>query len=101
LSGACSTPSAGTPSPAEGPRRERRPRPPRHHSHRRPRRPDRVADAVLHGGIIGEIGRQATGSRPFAFIHADNASITRLVVMPDGRWLLRAFNDVSHLAVVG
>ena len=53
--------------------------------------------AVLHGGVIGELCRQATGSRPFAFIHVDNASITRLVAFPDGRLLLRSFNDTTHL----
>lgn len=61
--------------------------------------PDAVAVAVVHGGIIGEACRQATDSRPFAFIHADNGSVTRIVVLPDGRWLLRSFNDISHLAV--
>lgn len=59
--------------------------------------PDRIVVAVLHGGIIGELCRQATGARPFAFIHADNGSITRLVVLPGGRLLLRSFNDTSHL----
>jgi 2,3-bisphosphoglycerate-dependent phosphoglycerate mutase len=59
--------------------------------------PDAVAAAVVHAGIIGEACRQATGSRPFAFLHADNGSITRLVVLPGGRWLLRTFNDVAHL----
>lgn len=59
--------------------------------------PDRVAVAVLHGGVIGEICRQATDSRPFAFVHADNGSLSRLVVRPDGGWMLRSFNDVSHL----
>ncbi len=59
--------------------------------------PEAVAVAVVHGGVIGEACRQATDSRPFAFVHADNGSLTRLVVWPDGRWLLRAFNDVSHL----
>ncbi len=53
--------------------------------------------AVVHGGVIGELCRQATGSRPFAFIHADNGSITRLVAFSDGRLLLRSFNDTSHL----
>lgn len=53
--------------------------------------------AVVHGGVIGELCRQATGSRPFAFVHADNASITRVVVFPGGRLLLRSFNDTSHL----
>ena len=56
-----------------------------------------AAVAVVHGGVIGELCRQATDSRPFAFIHADNASITRLVVFADGRWLLRSFNDTAHL----
>jgi len=54
--------------------------------------------AFLHGGVIGEVCRQATQSRPFAFIHADNCSISRLVVLGNGRWLLRSFNDTAHLA---
>jgi 2,3-bisphosphoglycerate-dependent phosphoglycerate mutase len=61
--------------------------------------PDAMAAAVVHGGIIGEICRQATASRPFAFIHADNGSLSRLVVLPGGRLLLRSFNDISHLPV--
>jgi 2,3-bisphosphoglycerate-dependent phosphoglycerate mutase len=60
----------------------------------------RVAAAFVHGGVIGELCRQATGSRAFAFIHADNCSITRLVAFADGRLLLRSFNDTSHLAEV-
>jgi probable phosphoglycerate mutase len=60
--------------------------------------PGAVAAAVVHGGVIGELARQATSSRPFAFVHADNCSITRLVVFADGRQLLRSFNDVAHLA---
>jgi probable phosphoglycerate mutase len=59
--------------------------------------PDAVAVAVLHGGVIGEICRQATLSRPFAFVHTDNCSISRLVVLPGGRQLLRSFNDTAHL----
>src|SRR3954447_10391944 len=57
----------------------------------------RVA-AIVHGGVIGEACRQATGSRPFAFVHSDNGSLTRLIVLPDGGWLLRSFNDTAHLA---
>ena len=53
--------------------------------------------AVVHGGVIGELCRQATGSRPFAFIHADNGSLTRLVVLPGGRWSVRTFNESGHL----
>lgn len=59
--------------------------------------PDRIAVAVAHGGVIGEVCHQATGSRPFAFVHADNGSISRLVVDADGRWLLRSFNEIAHL----
>jgi probable phosphoglycerate mutase len=59
--------------------------------------PEAVAVAVVHGGVIGEACRQATDSRRFAFVHSDNGSLTRIVVWPDGRWLLRSFNDVSHL----
>lgn len=62
--------------------------------------PDATAGAVLHGGIIGEACRQATASRPFAFIHSDNCSLTRIVVLADGRWLLRTFNDVAHLTSI-
>lgn len=53
--------------------------------------------AFVHAGTIGEVCRQATASRPFAFSSPENASITRLVVQPDGRWSLRSFNDISHL----
>jgi len=61
--------------------------------------PDAVAVAILHGGVIGEVCRQATDSRPFAFVHSDNGSVSRLVIRPSGRWLLRSFNEVSHLSV--
>ncbi len=59
--------------------------------------PDASAALVVHGGVIAELCRQLTGSRPFAFLNADNASITRVVVLPDGRRLLRGFNDTAHL----
>ena len=58
--------------------------------------PGRTAVAVVHGGVIGELCRQATRSRPFAFVHSDNCSITSLVAFADGRLLLRSFNDTSH-----
>ena len=50
-----------------------------------------------HGAAIGEILAQATGSEPFAFVGADNTSISRLVVA-EGRWVLRGYNDTAHLA---
>jgi probable phosphoglycerate mutase len=60
--------------------------------------PGRRAAAIVHGGVIGELCRQATAAPPLAFVHAENTSISRLVVFGDGRWLLRSFNDTSHLA---
>lgn len=62
--------------------------------------PAAIAVAFVHGAVIGELCRQATESRPFAFVHADNGSISRLVVRTEGRWLLRSFNDTAHLSVV-
>jgi probable phosphoglycerate mutase len=59
--------------------------------------PGHAGVAVLHGGVIGEICRQVTRSRPFAFIHADNGSITRLVQLGIGHRLLRSFNEIAHL----
>jgi 2,3-bisphosphoglycerate-dependent phosphoglycerate mutase len=61
--------------------------------------PHTTAVAVVHGAVIGQLCRQATDSRPFAFVHSDNGSISRLVVFDDGRWLLRSFNDIAHLYV--
>jgi 2,3-bisphosphoglycerate-dependent phosphoglycerate mutase len=61
--------------------------------------PDRVAVAIAHGAVIGEICRQATDSRPFAFVHMDNGSVSRLVVHANGRWMLRSFNETAHLGV--
>jgi probable phosphoglycerate mutase len=52
---------------------------------------------ITHGAWIAELCRQATGSRPFAFLMVENASITRVVALPDGRRVLTAFNDTGHL----
>jgi probable phosphoglycerate mutase len=59
--------------------------------------PDGVAVAFVHGGVIAEACRQTTGSQAFAFLYAENASITRLVRMASGRWALISFNDTAHL----
>jgi len=59
--------------------------------------PGNTGAAILHGGVIGEICHQVTLSRPFAFVQVDNTSITRLVRLADGRWLLRYFNETAHL----
>jgi probable phosphoglycerate mutase len=62
--------------------------------------PDATAIAVLHGGVIAEACRQATGSLPFAFLYAENGSVTRLLRLASGRWALGSFNDISHLAAL-
>jgi probable phosphoglycerate mutase len=59
--------------------------------------PGQVAVAVTHSGVVAEICAQITGSRPFAFLNVTNTSLTRLVRMPNGRWMLVAFNDTAHL----
>lgn len=59
--------------------------------------PDQRVVVVVHGGVIGELVRQAVdGRRGFAFVGADNGSITHLVVSGD-RWIVRRFNDTAHL----
>jgi probable phosphoglycerate mutase len=60
--------------------------------------PDRSTFAVVHGGVISEICSQVTGSRAFAFLYAENGSLTRVMRLPGGRWNLIAFNDTAHLA---
>ena len=55
----------------------------------------RVA-VFTHGGVIGQALAQASGSRPFAFLSADNGSISRLLVTGQ-RWIVRGFNDTAHL----
>lgn len=59
--------------------------------------PDELVVAVVHGGVIGEVMARSTGSTAFALGGADNASISHVVV--DGeRWIVRCFNDTSHLS---
>jgi probable phosphoglycerate mutase len=55
--------------------------------------------AFTHGGVIGQALALASGSRPFAFLGAENTSISRLVRTPDG-WFVRGFNDTAHLDAV-
>jgi probable phosphoglycerate mutase len=60
-----------------------------------------VAVAVTHAAVIAEMCRQVTGSDPFAFLTSANGSLTRLVRMPKGRWLLLSFNETEHLQLSG
>ena len=59
--------------------------------------PAAPAVAVTHAAVIAEICRQATGSERFAFLRSANGSFTRLVRMPDRRWVLVSFNETQHL----
>jgi len=62
--------------------------------------PGATVAAIVHAGVIGELCRQATWSRPFAFTRVDNGAITRLVIFGDGRWWVRSFNEIGHLAAL-
>ena len=59
--------------------------------------PDAAGVAVIHAGVIAEACRQVTGSHAFAFLYAENGSLTRLLRLASGRWTLRSFNDTAHL----
>lgn len=58
--------------------------------------PDERIAVFTHGGVIGALTAMVTGGEPFAFIGADNASLTHIVIHGD-RWILRRFNDTGHL----
>ena len=58
--------------------------------------PDQRVAVFTHGGVIGQILTLATGSKPFAFVGADNGSVSTVVVTELG-WHVRGYNDVSHL----
>lgn len=57
---------------------------------------DQRVAVFTHGGVIAIVLQLATGCAPFAFLGADNGSITHLVVTPE-RWIVRRFNDTGHL----
>jgi probable phosphoglycerate mutase len=59
--------------------------------------PGSVAVVFTHSAVIAEACRIITRSEPFAFLTVSNASLTRLVRMPQGRWLLVSFNETAHL----
>jgi probable phosphoglycerate mutase len=60
------------------------------------RHPGQRVAVFTHGAWIGEMLAIASSSRPMAFLGADNASISQVIVMGD-RWVVRRFNDTSHL----
>lgn len=58
--------------------------------------PDQRVAIFTHGGVIGQILSLASGSRPFAFNGAENGSLSTVVIV-EGRWIVRGYNDISHL----
>lgn len=60
------------------------------------RHQDSLVAVFTHGGVIGAALAHATGSSRWAFIGADNGSISHVVVTP-ARWIVRRYNDTTHL----
>ncbi len=60
--------------------------------------PDQRVAVFTHSGVIGQILALASGARTLAFAGADNGSISQVVVTGP-RWVVRGFNDVTHLTV--
>ncbi|WP_419842865.1 histidine phosphatase family protein [Candidatus Poriferisodalis sp.] len=60
------------------------------------RHPDQLVAACVHGGVIGAVLAHIVGASPFSFGGSDNCSISQ-VVRCNGDWVLRRFNDCSHL----
>ncbi len=59
--------------------------------------PDETVVVVAHGGTIGQVLAHACGARyGFAFAGSDNGAISHVVVTKD-RWVIRRYNDTSHL----
>ncbi|WP_033296079.1 histidine phosphatase family protein [Amycolatopsis jejuensis] len=60
--------------------------------------PDQRVAVFTHGGVIGEVLAQASRAlERFAFLGADNGSVSHVVVHGDA-WVVRRFNDTAHLA---
>jgi probable phosphoglycerate mutase len=56
---------------------------------------DQFVVVFTHGAVIAQLLAYATGARRFSFI-GDNAALSHLVVH-DGRWIVRRYNDTTHL----
>ncbi|HZE66342.1 MAG TPA: histidine phosphatase family protein [Sporichthyaceae bacterium] len=59
--------------------------------------PDQRVAVVCHGGVIGQIIALATGASTLSFMGSDNSSISQVIVH-DGHWIVRRFNDTEHLS---
>lgn len=50
-----------------------------------------------HGGVIGVCVEKALGDARVALTEPEYASVTRIVIEPDGRWKLWTYNEIHHL----
>ena len=57
---------------------------------------NQLVAVVVHGGVIAAAMSLATGAEPFAFLGAENGSISR-IVMDSDKMRARGFNDSTHL----
>jgi probable phosphoglycerate mutase len=58
--------------------------------------PNQRVVAFVHGGVIGMTMSIASGTNAFAFMGADNGSISEIVVLEEN-WAIRRYNDTAHL----
>lgn len=58
---------------------------------------DKLVAVFVHGGVIAQVVAMATGSSNFAFLGADNGSITKIVMTGD-HIRVRSYNETSHLS---
>ncbi|MFL6144869.1 MAG: histidine phosphatase family protein [Labedaea sp.] len=58
--------------------------------------PGECVAVFTHGGVVGQVLALASQARGFAFVGADNGSISHVVITPQA-WIVRRFNDTAHL----
>ncbi|MEM9134361.1 MAG: histidine phosphatase family protein [Actinomycetota bacterium] len=61
--------------------------------------PGEMVAAFCHGGVIGAVLGALSGTSPFTFMGARHTSINHVVLNPSG-WVIRSFNDSSHIGTV-
>lgn len=63
---------------------------------------DHVGELVavfVHGGVIGALVGNALGTSAMAHAGSRHTALTHLVITPE-RWILRSFNDASHMGTI-
>jgi probable phosphoglycerate mutase len=53
----------------------------------------------VHGGVIGALIGNALGTSAFAHAGSRHTALTHLVITPE-RWIVRSFNDASHMGTI-